>query len=82
MTFHAGYRLWTGYVLNQTQADALNRAYDRAERNPSEANKNGAHNLLNSYSMLALEEASELPSKEEVPDCVWRNAEYPFCDTY
>ena len=48
---HAGYRAFTGHVFTQTQADAYNAAVERAERSPSEENRNGAHNLFNSIAM-------------------------------
>lgn len=41
-----GYRAFTGYVFTAAQAAAYNAAVDRAERSPSEANLNGAHNLF------------------------------------
>jgi hypothetical protein len=47
----AGYRAFTGYIFTQAQADAYNAACDRAERSPSEANRNGAHNLFYSIAM-------------------------------
>ncbi|OQM74929.1 hypothetical protein [Manganibacter manganicus] len=54
----AGYRAFTGYVFTQVQADAYNAALDRAERCPSEENKNGAHNLFYSIAMTAKESGS------------------------
>lgn len=47
----AGYRAFTGHVFTQAQADAYNAAVERAERSPSEENRNGAHNLFNSIAM-------------------------------
>lgn len=47
----AGYRTFTGYELTQGQADTYNAAVERAERCPSEANRNAAHNLLYSLAL-------------------------------
>lgn len=44
----AGYRAYTGYVFTEAQARAYNAAVERYERNPTEANANGAHNLFRS----------------------------------
>ena len=51
----AGYRTFTGYELTQVQADAYNAAVERAERCPSEANRNGAHNLLYSLALTGMQ---------------------------
>jgi hypothetical protein len=50
----AGYCAFTGYRFTQCQADAYNAACERAERNPSEANLNGAHNLFYSIAMTGV----------------------------
>lgn len=55
MRIQSGYRAFTGYVFTQTQADSYNAACDRAERCPSEANRNGAHNLFYSIAMTGKE---------------------------
>lgn len=47
----AGYRAFTGYIFTAAQAAAYNAAVDRAERSPSEENRNGAHNLFNSIAI-------------------------------
>jgi len=47
----AGYRAFTGHIFTAVQAAAYNAAVERAERSPSEANRNGAHNLFNSIAM-------------------------------
>lgn len=47
----AGYRAFTGYVFTAEQAAAYNAAVERAERSPSESNRNGAHNLFYSIAM-------------------------------
>jgi len=47
----AGYKAYTGYEFTQCQADAYNRAVDKAKASPTEANLNGAHNLFNSIAM-------------------------------
>jgi hypothetical protein len=46
-----GYRAFTGYVFTKQQADAYNAACDKAERSPTEANINGAHNLFHSLAL-------------------------------
>ena len=46
MRIEAGYRAYTGHVFTAVQAAAYNAATARAERSPSEANLNGAHNLF------------------------------------
>lgn len=46
-----GYRAFTGYVFTAEQASAYNAAVERAERSPSEASRNGAHNLFYSIAM-------------------------------
>lgn len=50
-TIAAGYRAFTGYVFTAEQAAAYNAAVERAQRSPSEENRNGAHNLFNSIAM-------------------------------
>jgi len=47
----AGYRCYTGHILTAAQADAINRANEKARLVPSEENKNGAHNLFNSIAL-------------------------------
>jgi len=47
----AGYRCYTGHVLTAVQADAINRANEKARLVPSEENKNGAHNLFQTIAL-------------------------------
>jgi hypothetical protein len=53
----AGYKAFTGYVFTAEQAAAYNAAVDKARRNPSEANLNGAHNLFYSIALTGMRDA-------------------------
>jgi hypothetical protein len=46
-----GYKAFTGYVFTKAQAEAYNRACEKAEQVPTDANRNGAHNLFYSIAM-------------------------------
>ena len=41
-----GYHAYTGHVFTASQADSYNAALAKFQRNPSEANANGCHNLF------------------------------------
>lgn len=50
----AGYRCFTGHVLTQVQADAINAANEKARLSPDENNLNGAHNLFHSIALSGM----------------------------
>ena len=42
----AGYRAFNGYIFSAAQAEAYNRARDKADQNPTEANLTAAHKMF------------------------------------